>query len=86
MCISPIDEFGEVAFGILELRYELCAEHAGIHGNPDSANHCTRHRHMDRVSGDTDHLMYSSSPAKEGAEGATSMNDTQSKLHIQQNK
>ena len=35
----PIDEFREVAFGMVEPRYERRAEHAGIHGNPESSNH-----------------------------------------------
>ena len=35
----PIDELAKDTLGKLELRYEPGAEHAGIHGNPESGNH-----------------------------------------------
>jgi len=35
----PIDEVGKGALGMVEPRYEPRAEHAGIHGNPESGNH-----------------------------------------------
>ena len=78
---SPIDELGKGDLGKVEPRYEPRGEHADIHGNPESGN--SRHRHNDRVSGDTYHPIYlrSSTKGREVMEQkhSTGTNGTQSK-------
>jgi len=77
----PIDEFREVAFGMVEPRYEPCAEHAGIHGNPESSNHqAPSHGYSQWRYLSPEVLIITSK--RVGDEGATSTNGTQSKLHV----
>lgn len=70
----------QLVVGMVEPRYEPCAGHAGIHGNPESGNHqAPSHRQIQWRYLSPYVLIITSK--KEEDEGATSMNATQTKLH-----